>query len=138
MKDDNCIFCKLAGGDIPTATVYEDDLFRVVLDTNPASKGHALVLPKDHYKDICGIDEELAGKAMVLAAKVGQAQMKALGSAGFNIVQNNGPAAGQTVFHLHIHVIPRYEGGPEMVCWEPGISDPGELASTASAIGEAM
>ena len=70
MKDENCIFCKLANGDIPTATVYEDEDFRVILDANPAAKGHALILPKEHYANLYEIDDELAGKSMILAKKM--------------------------------------------------------------------
>ena len=105
---DNCIFCKIASGEIPAATLYEDDLFRVILDLGPASKGHALILPKNHYANLYEIPDELVGKAMVLAKKMGTALKEALGCDGLNVVQNNGEAAGQTVFHFHMHLIPRY------------------------------
>ena len=120
MKDKDCIFCLLANGDIPTAKVYEDDDLTVILDAGPATKGHALVLPKDHYKNITEVPQELAGKLVAIASKVGNAQMKALGAAGFNIVINTNEAAGQTVFHCHVHVIPRYEGDAGIVSWVPG------------------
>ena len=110
MKDENCIFCKLANGDIPTATLYEDDDFRVILDAGPASKGHALILPKEHYKNLYELDDEIAAKALVLAKKMITKLTDVLGCDGYNIVQNNGEVAGQTVFHFHIHLIPRYEG----------------------------
>ena len=106
MVDQNCIFCKIAGGEIPSSTVYEDEDFRVILDLGPASKGHALILPKQHYKDLCELDEAIAAKVMPLAAKIGKAMKKSLGCAGFNVVQNNGTEAGQTVFHFHVHIIP--------------------------------
>lgn len=138
MRDENCIFCKIANGEIPSATVYEDGDFRVILDLGPASKGHALILPKSHFKDICEADKDTAGKLFPLAAKIGQAVKKGLGASGFNVVQNNGTSAGQTVFHLHVHVIPRYEGGPEMVAWAPGHADSDELAETADRIKEAL
>lgn len=138
MKDDNCIFCKIANGEIPSSTVYEDSDFRVILDLGPASKGHALILPKSHYKDICEADPEIAGKLFPLAGRVGAAMKKGLGASGFNVVQNNGTSAGQTVFHLHVHIIPRYEGGPVMVAWEPGKEEPEALAATAQTIKEAM
>lgn len=138
MRDDNCIFCKIANGDIPSATVYEDEDFRVILDLGPATKGHALILPKNHFKDICEADAETAGKLFPLAAKIGNAMKQTLGASGFNIVQNNGTSAGQTVFHLHIHVIPRYEGGPSMVTWEPKASEPDELAQIAETLKEAL
>ena len=120
MKDKDCIFCLLANGDIPTAKVYEDDDLTVILDAGPATKGHALVLPKDHYKNITEVPQEFAGKLVAIASKVGNAQMKALGAAGFNIVINTNEAAGQTVFHCHVHVIPRYEGDAGIISWVPG------------------
>ena len=111
MTDKECIFCKIAGGEIPSSTVYEDEDFRVILDLGPASKGHALILPKQHFKDLCELDPAIAAKALPLAGKIGAAMKKALGCTGFNVVQNNGISAGQTVFHFHVHIIPRYENG---------------------------
>ena len=134
MKDSNCIFCKIANGEIPSSTIYEVEDFRVILDLGPASRGHALILPKNHYQDVCALDEAVAAKALPLAAKIGAAMKKALGCSGFNVVQNNGKSAGQTVFHFHIHVIPRYDGGPEMVTWKPGEATGEELAQTAELI----
>ena len=127
MKDENCIFCKLANGDIPTATVYEDEDFRVILDANPAAKGHALILPKEHYANLYEIDDELAGKSMILAKKMITKLTKALGCDGYNIVQNNGEAAGQTVFHFHMHIIPRYKGDTVNIGWTPGKADADEI-----------
>ena len=120
MKDDNCIFCKLANGEIPTATLYEDDEFRVILDLGPATKGHALILPKQHYANVYEIDEEVAGRAFKLAKKMVTKLTEVLGCDGYNIVQNNGEAAGQTVFHFHMHLIPRYEGDQVGLTWKPG------------------
>lgn len=117
----DCIFCKLARGEIPAATLYEDGDFRVILDLSPASKGHALVLPKAHYGDIYEIPEELAGKAFVLASKMAKKMTKALQCDGFNLVQNNKEVAGQTVFHFHIHLIPRYEQDQVGLKWKPGV-----------------
>ncbi|MDO4477434.1 MAG: HIT family protein [Lachnospiraceae bacterium] len=116
----DCIFCMLAGGQIPTATLYEDDDFRVILDASPATKGHCLVLPKAHYEDALAMPDELLAKAHVTAKTVAARLMKAMNCDGINIVQNNKPAAGQTVFHFHIHIIPRYEGGEAIVGWDPG------------------
>lgn len=120
MKDENCIFCKLANGDIPTATLYENDDFRVILDAGPASKGHALILPKEHYKNLYELDDEIAAKALVLAKKMITKLTDVLDCDGYNIVQNNGEVAGQTVFHLHIHLIPRYEGDEVGLGWKMG------------------
>lgn len=118
MKDDNCIFCKLANGEIPTATLYEDEDFRVILDANPASKGHALILPKEHYANLYELSDELASKALVLAKKMITKLTPILGCDGYNIVQNNGEAAGQTVFHFHIHLIPRSKGDTVGLGWK--------------------
>lgn len=137
MKDD-CIFCKLANGIIPTNTVYEDEMVRVVLDAGPASRGHALILPKSHFDDVCSLDADVAARILPVGAKVGQAMKKALGAAGFNLVQNNGRAAGQTVFHFHMHVIPRYEDGPAMVSWIPGEPSGEELKDTAKILQDAL
>ena len=122
MRDD-CIFCKIANGEIPSATLYEDEDFRVILDLGPASKGHSLILPKEHYKDLCELDDAVAAKVLPLAGKMGRAMKKALHFDGFNLVQNNGEAAGQTVMHFHMHMIPRYANGPQMVLWNPGKLD---------------
>lgn len=138
MKDNNCIFCKIANGEIPSAAVYEDETFRVILDLNPATKGHALILPKEHFKDVCELDGQTAAKILPLGAKIGAAMKKSLGCAGFNLVQNNGEAAGQTVFHFHVHVIPRYEGGPSIVTWTPGSETSDALNATAEKIREAL
>lgn len=137
MRDENCIFCKIAAGEIPSATVYEDEDFRAILDLSPASRGHALILPKEHFKDITEADEAVAARIPVLAANIGKAMKKGLRAKGFNIVINTGEAAGQTVFHCHVHIIPRYEADSTMVGWKPGKSEPAELAETARLIGEA-
>lgn len=119
MKKDDCIFCKLANGDIPTNVIYEDDTFTVIMDASPATKGHSLILPKDHYANIYELDEEVAGKAFILAKKLATDMTKKLNCDGFNIVQNNGEVAGQTVFHFHMHLIPRYKGDNQTIGWEP-------------------
>lgn len=120
MRDDNCIFCKLANGDIPTNTLYEDEDFRVILDQSPASKGHALIIPKEHYRNLYDLDDELASKALVLAKKMIRKMAEALGASGYNVVQNNEEAAGQTVFHFHMHLIPRYEDDNVGLGWHMG------------------
>ena len=111
MKHNNCIFCKLANGEIPTNTLYGDDEFRVIFDVNPATKGHALILPKEHYANMYEMEEELLGKAMKLAQKVITHETNVLGCDGYNVLQNNGEVAGQTVFHFHMHLVPRYKNG---------------------------
>lgn len=108
MKDNHCIFCKLANGEIPTNAIYEDEDFKVILDASPASKGHALILPKEHYANIYEIDDEVLAKASKLAKKIITHEKDVLKCDGYNVVQNNGEVAGQTVFHYHMHLIPRY------------------------------
>lgn len=120
MKDENCIFCKLANGEIPTATLYEDDDFRVILDASPASKGHALILPKEHFRNLYELDDETASKVLVLAKKMITELTEVLGCDGYNIVQNNGETAGQTVFHFHMHLIPRYKDDQVGLGWPMG------------------
>ena len=117
---EDCIFCKIANGEIPSATLYEDEDFRVILDLGPASKGHALILPKTHAANIYELADETAGKAMILAKHMASKLTDALGCEGFNIVQNNGEIAGQTVFHFHMHLIPRYQGDQVGLTWTPG------------------
>lgn len=117
---DNCIFCKIARGDIPAATLYEDEEFRVILDLGPASKGHALILPKIHAANLFELPDEVAGKVMILAKKVAAVLKEGLHADGINLVQNNGEAAGQTVFHFHLHLIPRYAADTVNIKWTPG------------------
>ena len=138
MKLDNCIFCKIANGEIPSSTVYEDDDFRAILDLGPAAKGHTLILPKEHADDVTELDENLGAKVIPLAAKLGRAMKAGLGCAGFNLVQNNGEAAGQTVKHFHDHVIPRYEGGPVIASWTPGECTAEEREDVAEKIKSAL
>ena len=138
MKDENCIFCKIAAGEIPSATLYEDDDFRVILDLGPASKGHALILPKNHYRNLYDIDDEVASKAILLAKKMITKLTDVLNCDGYNIVQNNEEAAGQTVFHFHMHIIPRYKDDGQVIGWEPHTSDPEVQAQLAEKIGQAI
>lgn len=120
MKDENCIFCKIANGEIPSKTIYEDEEFRVILDLGPAAKGHALILPKNHYADLYELPEETASQVMLLAKKMATQMTEKLHCDGFNLVQNNGETAGQTVFHFHMHLIPRYKDDGQTIGWKPG------------------
>ena len=120
MRNENCIFCKILNGDIPSTKLYEDENFAIILDVGPASFGHALLLPKDHYANLFEMPDELLAKLMSLAKVWGEKIVKALGADGLNLVQNNGPAAGQTVFHFHLHLIPRYDGDSVGDLWTPG------------------
>lgn len=117
---DNCIFCKILAGEIPSTTVYEDDDFKAILDVNPAARGHVIILPKKHAANIYELPDEDASKVMVVAKKIATAVRDAFHCDGVNILQNNGEAAGQTVFHLHVHVIPRFDGDTVNIGWKPG------------------
>lgn len=118
--DCNCIFCKIANGEIPAATVYEDEEFRAILDLGPAAKGHTLILPKKHAANLFELPDETAAKAFVLAKKLGTCLKEKLNADGLNVVQNNGETAGQTVFHFHMHLIPRYKEDKVKLGWVPG------------------
>ena len=120
MKEKDCIFCKIAAGEIPSATLYEDDDFRVILDLGPASKGHALIIPKEHYRNLYDLEDEKAAKVLPLAKRMIRKLTDVLGCDGYNIVQNNEECAGQTVFHFHVHMIPRYKGVKVGLGWHMG------------------
>lgn len=134
MKKDDCIFCKLANGDIPTNTIYEDDDFRVFLDAAPATRGHCLIVPKEHYNDLEDLDEGIAAKVLPVAKKVMLMLKEKLGWDGFNVAQNNREVAGQSVFHFHMHLIPRYEGDGQNILWKPHDPKEGELADVLNSI----
>lgn len=116
--DSNCIFCKIIAGEIPSRTVYEDEGYKAIMDVSPASKGHVIVLPKNHASNVFEISEEELSGAMIVAKKVAAMLKEKFGCDGVNILQNNGEAAGQTVFHLHVHVIPRYKGDTVNITWQ--------------------
>ena len=109
MKKDDCIFCKIAAGEIPSRKIYEDNDLIAIMDLSPTSKGHSLIIPKEHYTNIYDIDEEIAGKVMKTAKKLATKMTVALNCDGFNLLQNNGETAGQTMLHFHMHLIPRYK-----------------------------
>lgn len=134
MKDKDCIFCKIANGEIPSKTLYEDERFRVILDLGPATKGHALILPKEHFANLYELPEDLAGESMKLARKMAIKMHANLHTDGFNLVQNNGTVAGQTVFHFHMHLIPRYEDDGQKIGWEPKEADDASLQQTQQEI----
>ncbi len=138
MKDENCIFCKIANGEIPSRTLYEDESFRVILDLGPATKGHALILPKEHYSDLLALPQELAADAMKLAKRMAKVQKDTLKADGLNLVQNNGTAAGQTVGHFHIHLIPRYEGDGQTIGWKSGNPSDEELDAVRKTIVDGL
>ena len=136
MKQDNCIFCKIIAGEIPSHTLYEDEMFKVILDVGPATKGHALILPKNHYANLYELPEEDAAQAIKLAKKMMIKMTNKLNCDGFNIVQNNGEVAGQTVFHFHMHLIPRYKNDGEILKYISGEPSQEELAQIKKIITE--
>ena len=119
MKQEDCIFCKIANGEIPSRTVYEDEDFRAILDMGPATQGHTLILPKEHAKDLFELPRETAEKIIPVAQKVACVLTTKLDCQGINLVQNNGEVAGQTVKHFHLHVIPRYVNDGQKILWNP-------------------
>ncbi|HAP19970.1 MAG TPA: HIT family protein [Lachnospiraceae bacterium] len=122
MRDENCIFCKILDGKIPSTTVYEDDSFKAILDAGPAARGHVIILPKNHAANLFELPDEDASKIMVVAKKIAIAIKETYHCDGVNVLQNNGEAAGQSVFHLHVHVIPRFKGDTDTINigWRPG------------------
>ena len=134
MRKDDCIFCKIVNGDIPSRKLYEDDNFIVIMDLSPASKGHSLVIPKEHYANIYEMPEELCGEAMIVAKKMASKMTDALLADGFNIMQNNNEVAGQTVFHFHMHLIPRYKEDASCITMKAKSASAEELDEVKAAI----
>lgn len=136
MRKDDCIFCKIANGEIPSKTLYEDERFRVILDLGPAARGHALVIPKEHASDLYELPEETASQVLVLAKKMAARMADKLHCDGLNLIQNNGEAAGQTVPHFHLHMIPRYLKDGQKIGWVPGKPTQEELEAVRRQITE--
>ena len=134
MKKEDCIFCKIANGEIPSRTIYEDEKFRVILDLGPATKGHALILPKEHADNLYELPEEIAAEVLPVAKKVAEKMKANLHCDGLNLVQNNGEIAGQTVMHFHLHMIPRYENDGQKIQWKPGEPSQEELDTVMQQI----
>lgn len=132
----DCIFCKIANGEIPSKTIYEDDRFRAILDLGPATKGHALILPKQHAANLYELPEETAAEVMKLAKKLAIQMKEKLHTDGLNVVQNNGEVAGQTVMHYHLHLIPRYIDDAQHISWTPGNPSQEELEEIRKQICE--
>jgi histidine triad (HIT) family protein len=135
-RDPDCIFCKILAGDLPGTILAEDERTVSFMDINPATRGHALVVPRSHATDLGEIpDEDLA--AVAAAAKRLAARAKErLGADGVNLMNSWGPAAWQTVFHFHMHVIPRYDDDPLKLPWTPAPGDKDEIAAAADALRE--
>ena len=135
---EDCIFCKIANGEIPSATLYEDEDFRAILDLSPARRGHTLILPKKHYADLFEMPDELASKTILTAKKVAAALKKGLESDGVQLVQNNGEAAGQTVFHFHMHLMPAWKKEGPGAVWVPGVLTDEDKENITKAVKEAF
>lgn len=133
----DCIFCRIIAGEIPSHTVYEDDDALAFLDINPATRGHTLVIPKQHAPDIFGISPETLSAVTRAAQRVAQNMRSTLQPDGVNVLQNNGPAAGQVVFHYHVHLIPRWDGDRALGMWRPGVTDHAALSALATELRNA-
>ena len=131
MKND-CVFCGIAEGEVPSFKVYEDEQVLAYLDINPFAKGHTLVIPKEHYKALLDTDDKVLAELIVKVKRIAAHVALSIGCDGFNILQNNGDAAGQTVRHVHFHIIPRWNGDP--LTFENKKGDMDELAALAEKI----
>lgn len=136
MTKEDCIFCKIANGEIPSKTLYEDEKFRIILDLGPATKGHALIIPKEHAGNLYDLPEETAAEVLVLAKWMAVRMVEKLHCDGLNLVQNNGETAGQTVPHFHLHMIPRYVKDRQKIGWKPGKPTQEELDAVMRQITE--
>ncbi|HUR84665.1 MAG TPA: HIT family protein [Solirubrobacteraceae bacterium] len=134
MADPDCLFCKIVAGEIPATIVAEDERTVAFMDINPATHGHALVIPRAHAADVFAIDPEDLQAVAVAAQRLAKRARERLGADGINLLNSNGPAAWQTVFHFHVHVIPRYEGDPLRLPWVPGPGDTDEIAAAAAEL----
>jgi histidine triad (HIT) family protein len=134
MSEPDCIFCKIIAGELPGQIVDQDDRTVAFMDINPATRGHALVIPRAHARDLLEIGQDDLNATMIAAQRLARRVIDRLGADGINLLNACGSAAWQTVFHFHVHVIPRYEGDPLRLPWTPGPGDPDEIASAAQAL----
>ena len=130
----DCLFCKIAKGELGSATIFENNDFRVILDRYPSGEGHALILTKEHFDDLFQMDGETAGKLFALASIMAKALKQATGCEGMHILQNNGEVAGQTVRHFHLHLIPRYQEDGFTLPWKTKEYTEKELEELAAKI----
>ena len=132
--DPDCIFCKIVAGELPATKVDEDDRTIAFMDINPGTRGHALVIPKAHVRDLIAIDPEELGAVTRAAQRLAKRMPDALGVDGVNLINSCGAAAWQTVFHFHLHVIPRYADDTMRLPWTPSPGDPDAIAEVAEAL----
>jgi histidine triad (HIT) family protein len=130
----DCIFCKIVRGELPGTVIDEDERTVSFMDINPATRGHALVVPRTHARDLLSIDQDDLWAVASAAQRLAARQRERLGAVGVNLINSCGAAAWQTVFHFHLHVIPRYEGDPLRLPWVPAPGDAGDIAAAASAL----
>ena len=135
---DDCIFCKMVAGEIPLAKVYEDEAVLAFLDIGPISDGHTLVIPKQHCTRVHECDPEIVGQVATRLGKVARAVMTAMGCDGYNVLSNNGSAAGQVVEHLHFHIIPRNTGDGVFNRWPAHTYPDGEIDEMAEKIRQSL
>jgi histidine triad (HIT) family protein len=136
MSDPDCIFCKIVAGELPARIVDEDERTIAFMDIAPATRGHALVIPRAHSANLLEIDAEDLSAVVLAAQRLAGRARDRLGADGVNLLNSCGPAAWQTVFHFHVHVIPRYEGDPLRLPWVPGEGDAQEIAQAAQELSE--
>jgi histidine triad (HIT) family protein len=136
MRDPDCIFCKILAGELPATIVDEDERTIAFMDIAPATRGHALVIPREHTPDLLGIEAEDLNAVNLAAQRLALRIKERLGADGVNLLNSCGAVAFQTVFHFHLHVIPRYEGDPLRLPWVPTAGDPQEIAAAAEELGE--
>jgi histidine triad (HIT) family protein len=134
VSEPECLFCKIIRGELPGQIVDEDELTVAFMDINPATRGHALVVPRRHARDLLEIDVEDLEATIVASQRLARKVSDRLGADGVNLLNSCGQAAWQTVYHFHIHVIPRYEGDPLRLPWTPAEGDAEEIAAAAQAL----
>ena len=134
MRDPDCLFCKIAAGDIPATRVREDERTIAFMDINPATRGHLLVIPREHATDLLEVGGDDLAACMAAAQELAGRLGDKLGADGVNVINSCGRAAWQTVFHFHVHVIPRYVGDPLRLPWTPAPGDRDEIAEAAAAL----
>lgn len=134
MAEADCIFCRIVAGEIPATIVREDERTVAFMDIAPATRGHALVVPRRHSRDLLEVGSEDLHAVLTAAQELARRAEEGLGAPGVNLLNSCGQAAWQTVFHFHIHVIPRYEGDPLRLPWVPEEGDPQEIAAAAQAL----
>jgi histidine triad (HIT) family protein len=134
MNDSGCIFCRIVSGELEATIVDEDERTIAFMDINPATRGHALVIPRRHSRNLLEIEAEDLQATVLAAQRLARKVVDRLGAAGVNLINSCGSAAWQTVFHFHVHVIPRYDGDPLRLPWTPTAGDPDEIAQAADAL----